>query len=41
MWEYLARAEDQHYAFLDRTQEYLTTKGAWYFDDQELPSFEG
>lgn len=41
MWEYLASAEDQHYAFLDRAQEYLATKGAWYFDDQELPSFEG
>lgn len=41
MWEHLASAEDQHYAFLDRAQEYLATKGAWYFDDQELPSFEG
>lgn len=41
MWEYLASAEDQHYAFLDRTQEYLRTDGVWYFDDQELPFFEG
>ena len=41
VWEYLATAEDQHYAFLQKTHEYLTTNGAWYFDDQELPFFEG
>ena len=41
MWEYLARAEDQHYALLDRTQEYLTTEEVWYFDEQELPFFDG
>ena len=41
MWEYLAQEEDQHYAFLDQTQEYLATDGVWYFDEQELPFFEG
>jgi len=41
MWEYLASAEDQHYAFLDRAQEYLATDGVWYFDEQESPFFEG
>ncbi len=41
MWEYLASAEDRHYAFLDRAQEYLATDGVWYFDEQELPFFEG
>ena len=41
MWEYLAEAEDRHYAFLDKTHEYLTTDGVWYFDEQEFPFFEG
>ncbi|MGI6376876.1 MAG: hypothetical protein ACOX3S_12905 [Anaerolineae bacterium] len=41
MWGYLARAEDKHYAFLQETLEYLTTNGVWYFDEQELPFFEG
>ena len=39
MWEYLAKAEDQHYTFLQQTHEYLTTNGVWYFDDQEFPIF--
>lgn len=41
MWSYLARAEDKHYNFLQETLEYLTTNGVWYFDEQELPFFEG
>ena len=41
MWEYLAKAEDRHYAFLQDTHNYLSTNGVWYFDDQELPFFEG
>lgn len=41
MWEMLAKAEDQHYAFLQKTLDYLSTEGVWYFDDQELPFFEG
>lgn len=41
MWEFLARAEDAHYAFLQETHEYLTTNGTWYFDEQEFPFFEG
>ena len=39
MWEYLAKAEDQHYAFLQKTLDFLATNGTWYFDDQELPIF--
>ena len=41
MWEFLAKAEDLHYKFLFETQEYLATNGAWYFDAQEFPFFEG
>jgi len=41
MWEFLATAEDKHFAFLQETLEYLTTNGVWFFDDQELPFFEG
>jgi len=41
VWEYLAKAEDAHYAFLDKTLEFLRTDGAWYFDERELPFFEG
>ena len=39
MWEYLAKAEDQHFTFLQKTHEYLSTNGVWYFDDQEFPIF--
>lgn len=41
MWEFLAKAEDAHYTFLQETHEYLTTNGTWYFDEQEFPFFEG
>ncbi len=41
LWEFLAKAEDKHYAFLQETYEYLVNDGVWYFDDQELPFFEG
>ncbi len=41
LWEYLAKAEDHHYAFLQETHEYLINDGVWYFDDLELPFFEG
>lgn len=41
VWEFLAKAEDLHYTFLQKTYEYLKTNGAWFFDAQELPFFEG
>jgi rubrerythrin len=40
MWRFLAQAEDGHYAFLQKTFEYLRVNGAWYFDEQEFPFFE-
>jgi len=41
MWEFLAKAENAHYIFLQETHEYLTTNGTWYFDEKEFPFFEG
>lgn len=41
LWEWLARAEDLHYTFIQKTHEFLTTNGVWYFDEKELPFFEG
>jgi len=41
MWEWLAKAEDKHYAFLQETLEYLVNDGVWYYDDLEKPMFEG
>ncbi|NLD43115.1 MAG: ferritin family protein [Chloroflexi bacterium] len=40
LWEFLAKAEDMHYAFLDKTLEFLKTNGTWYFDEREFPFFE-
>lgn len=41
LWEYLAKAEDKHYAFLQETYDYLINNGVWFFDERELPFFEG
>jgi rubrerythrin len=41
LWQSLAKWEDAHYAFLQKTHEFLQTDGAWYFDEEELPFFEG
>jgi hypothetical protein len=42
MWEYLAKAENLHYTFLQKTHEYLATNWACGIsDEQELPFFEG
>ncbi|MFP3897302.1 MAG: hypothetical protein ACLFV5_10775 [Anaerolineales bacterium] len=41
VWEFLAQAEDHHYTFLQETHEFLTNEGKWYFDERELPFFEG
>ncbi len=41
LWAYLAKAENLHYTFIQKTHEFLTTNGVWYFDDKELPFFEG
>lgn len=41
LYEFLAEQEQMHYDFIHRAKEYLQTEGAWYFDEQELPFFEG
>ena len=41
VWEWLAKAENDHYAFLQKTYDYMRTNGVWYFDDLEKPFFEG
>ena len=41
IWAWLAKAEDMHFAFLQETREYLANNGVWYFDEKELPFFEG
>jgi rubrerythrin len=39
LWEWLAKAENGHYTYLQKTLDFLTTNGTWYFDDKELPMF--
>jgi len=41
VFEFLAKQENSHYVFLQKTYDYLTSKGAWYFDEQEFPMFDG
>ncbi len=41
MWAYLAQAEDKHFEFLQDEYDYLVNNGTWFFDEQELPFFEG
>jgi rubrerythrin len=41
VFDFLAKQENSHYAFLQKTYDYLTTEGAWYFDEQEFPMFDG
>jgi rubrerythrin len=37
----LASWENTHYEILDNSYDYLSTKGEWYFQEQELPFYEG
>ncbi|MHB1294184.1 MAG: ferritin-like domain-containing protein [Anaerolineae bacterium] len=39
VWDYLAKAEDGHYTFLQKSHEYLVNEGKWFFDDREFPIF--
>ena len=41
LYEFLAEQEQHHYDLIQRAHEYLQTQGAWYFDEQERPFFEG
>ena len=37
----LAKWEGTHYQILDNSHDYLATKGEWYFQEQEMPMYEG
>jgi rubrerythrin len=39
LWTWLAKAENGHYTYLQKTLDFLTSNGTWYFDDRELPMF--
>jgi rubrerythrin len=41
VFSYLAHQENQHYALIDKTLRYLQDRGVWFFDDLEMPFFEG
>ncbi len=41
LYRFLGQQEQKHYDFIHRALEYLKTQGAWYYDDQEKPFFEG
>ncbi|MBC7232889.1 MAG: ferritin family protein [Chloroflexi bacterium] len=41
VFRFLAKLENEHFVFLQKTHDYLTNKGAWYFDEQEFPMFDG
>ena len=37
----LAEWEGTHYRVLDNSRDYLATKGEWYFQELEMPMYEG
>ncbi len=37
----LAKWEGTHYEILDNSHDYLAHKGEWYFQEQEMPMYEG
>ncbi|MHB0856454.1 MAG: ferritin-like domain-containing protein [Anaerolineae bacterium] len=39
IWDYLAKAEDSHFTFLQKTHEFIVNEGKWFFDDREFPIF--
>ncbi len=39
LWEFLAKAENAHFTYLQKTLDFLSTNGTWYYDDRELPIF--
>lgn len=41
LYQFLAEQEQLHYEFIQRAREFLETEGSWYFDEEELPMFEG
>jgi rubrerythrin len=41
VYQFLAKQENSHYVFLQKTYDYLASEGAWYFDEEEFPMFDG
>jgi len=41
VFTYLAKQEDGHYALIQQTLNYLVDDGMWFFQDGEMPMFEG
>ena len=41
VFAFLAKQENNHFVYLQKTLDYLTNQGAWYFDAQEFPMFDG
>jgi rubrerythrin len=37
----LAEWEDTHYRILDNSRDYLASNGEWYFQELEMPMYEG
>jgi rubrerythrin len=37
----LAEWEGTHYELLDNSHDYLANKGEWYFQEMEMPMYEG
>lgn len=40
VYRYLAKEENKHFTLLQKTYEYLSQKGSWFFDDLEKPHFD-
>ena len=41
VFDYLAKQENEHYVLIQQTLEYLVDNGMWFFQDGEMPIFEG
>jgi rubrerythrin len=41
VFAYLAKQENEHYVLIQKTLNYLVDNGMWFFQDGELPIFEG
>jgi rubrerythrin len=41
VFAFLAKQENNHFVYLQKTLDYLTNQGSWYFDEQEFPMFDG
>lgn len=41
VFAFLAKQENNHFVYLQKTLDYLTNQGSWYFDAEEFPMFDG